>query len=141
MTIHRRKPAKFTATGKITLTAVSLIGFIGGWNLIAQAENQPAQANEPAFEPTVHPVIISATATPWPTIAPLAQLPPIPTLAAGASIQAAQSTLAANPVASVELVPLQLAPLPTLAPLPAQAAPPPPIPVQPAGNWNSSGGS
>lgn len=151
MATKRRKPTKFTTTGKITLTAVSVIGFIGGWNAIARLENQQAQASEATLSPL--PVLTPAAAipaapTPWPTVSPLAALPPIPTLAPQFSTTdvqtGSQAVAGASPANRVQMAPLQLAPLPTLAPLPAvpQAPPPPPpLPPPPAGGWATSGGS
>ena len=43
----KRKRAKFTGSARITLAAVSVAGFVGGWNLIARLEEKEAQANEP----------------------------------------------------------------------------------------------
>jgi hypothetical protein len=138
MTKKRRSPLKFTASGKITLTAVSLIGFIGGWNMIARLENHPAQAAPVNVTP--QPVITpAARATIWPTIAPLPELSPAPTLALNLSGEI--GGLAVNVDQGVKLTPVELVPLPTLAPLPELPQAPPPAPVAPAGNWGQSGGS
>jgi hypothetical protein len=141
MTKKRRAPIKFTAAGKMTLTAVSLIGFIGGWNVIARLENQPAQAApaNPVPAPIITPTPAGVTA--WPTISPLPAVPPIPTLALSSSDAARAPEVNVGQV--LELAPVDLAPLPTLAPLPdlPQAPPPPPPVVLPAGNWNQSGSS
>jgi len=137
----KRKPKGLTAGAKTLLAAFSMLGFIGGWNAIARLEWQDVQADEPS-QPTITPTSTSIrpTPTPWPTIPPLAKIPPIPTLSP-ALITVGQ---AANPVqaglpdsgpgvgeanAFVQTAPLPTpAPLPTLAPLPPmpELLPPPP---------------
>ena len=143
----RRAPSKFTGSARVTLAAVSLIGFVGSWNLIAHVENRQAQANEPPPTPvpTIAPVVIAPAPTPWPTIAPLADLQPVPTLRSvtNSAIDSVSET-AVNPVISLDIAPIQIAPLPTMAPLPAipdMPPPPPPPPPMPAGGWQNSGGS
>ena len=151
----KRNRATFTTSAKVTVAALSVMGFIGGWDLIARLDRgQEAQASgnlSPASPPATEPIIIP---TPWPTIPPLAELPPIPTLAPSritaeqmASPQpGSQGDTLAVPQDSA---PAQLAPVPTLAPLPALSPlptlPPPPPPPAPApawsGNGNFSGGS
>lgn len=143
VTQPKRKPAKFTATGKITVTALSLMGFIGGWNVIARFNHSTAQANEPAQLPAASRPTERPTATPWPTIAPLATLPPLPTLEIKPTAlnQPGSSAPAAGPAVKIELAPIQLAPLPTLAPLPAVPAAPIPLTPLPAPPASSSSGS
>ncbi len=148
---NKRRPAKFTGSAKITITALSMLGFVGGWNMIARIEASEAQAGEPAMAPlpSAQPVTAQAEAlplpTPWPTIAPLPQLAPIPTLVPTLTA-AGEVAVQVQPVANIELAPMQLAPLPTMAPLPPipeappPPPPPPPMPV-PAGGWQNSGGS
>ena len=72
----KRKRVKFTTSAKVTLAAMSVMGFIGGWDLIARLESSDAQAGPqipddllPALRPVTEPAI---TPTPWPTIPPLA---------------------------------------------------------------------
>lgn len=145
----KRKPVKFTGTAKVTLTALSLLGFIGGWNIIARVENQEAQADEPPATPVPQftPTPVPPTPTPWPTIAALPELKPVPTLRpiVTANQQPAAAPAQIAPAApQIDIAPIQIAPLPTLAPLPDMPAappPPPPMPVQPAGGWQNSGGS
>lgn len=148
----RRAPPKFTGSARVTLAAFSLIGFVGSWNLIAHVENRQAQANGsslPTLVPTAPVVIVpTLTPTPWPTIAPLLEFQPVPTLnsVANSTIDAAAET-AINPVITLDIAPIQVAPLPTMAPLPAipdmpaPPPPPPPPPPMPAGGWQNSGGS
>ena len=146
----KRKPPKFTGSAKITLAALSVIGFVSSWNLIARLDDNKVQANEGTPVPPPPPPLPLPPPpgpTPWPTIPLLADIPPIPTLnptltTAG---QPADLTSAAGAAAvNVAPAPLQLAPLPTLAPLPEMPAPPPPPPPPPpapAGGGNRSGGS
>jgi hypothetical protein len=148
---HRRK---FTGRARVTLTAVSLMSFLGGWNLIARLENQTAQAGSIPLKPPSLPTSTLPTPAAWPTVQPLAEIPPIPTLVptrttwptTGAGLQSdqtGQEKFTGAP-APVTLAPLPaLAPLPTLAPLPPlPALPPPPPPPAPAGGGgNNSGGS
>jgi|GEM_PF-1681479 len=147
----RYNRAKFTTSAKLALTAFSVMGFIGGWNMIGRVEKQlnrndkPAPAPSPSLWPT--PTSITVSPTPWPTIQPLTELPPIPTLVPTFTTvgHPAQSgtQLDTAPSTSVQFVPI-----PTLAPLPAlelptiPPPPPPPLPPPiPAGGGNSSGGS
>jgi len=159
---NKRKPNKVTGSAKITLAALSVATFVGGWNLIAHLEDKTVPAQEPApIPPTSTPFPISSapvapTSTPWPTVAPLPTLPPIaiqnPALPLDIQIAA--------PAVNIESVPAQvnsqiapqtaprlapriaplptLAPLLTLAPLPAMPAPPPPPPPV---IWNGSAGN
>ena len=144
----RRAPPKFTGSAKVTLAAFSLIGFVGSWNLIARVEDRQAKANElppPPLAPAIAPVVIAPMPTPWPTVAPLPELQAIPTLrsVANPAIGAAPAT-EINPVITLDIAPIQLAPLPTMAPLPPMPdapPPPPPPPPMPAGGWQNSGGS
>ncbi|MCB0227016.1 MAG: hypothetical protein KDI02_25180, partial [Anaerolineae bacterium] len=72
------KRRKLTHKTRLALSALSLAGFLGGWNLIGRLENQTVQAEEPPT-PTPSPTP-TATPTRWPTIIPLSDAPPIPTL-------------------------------------------------------------
>jgi hypothetical protein len=137
-----RKRVKFTGSARVTLAALSVISFVGGWDLIARLDNQEAQASPKNLN---LPQNQSPQPTPWPTIAPLTNLPPIPTLI---------PTQTASQVAGLpaeNTAPMQPVSVPTLAPLPA-LAPLPPMPELPAlpppvaaqtwnGNGNHSGGS
>ena len=143
----RRAPKKFTGSAKIMITTFSLIGFVGSWNLIARVENQQAKASEapppsPVLPPTTSTsAAVMPTSTPWPAIAPLPELPPVPTLR---SVANSVPEAAINPAITLDIAPIQVAPLPTMAPLPAipdMPPPPPPPPPMPAGNWQNSGGS
>ena len=42
--ISRRKRQEFTVGAKMTLTALTVMGFIGTWNIIARLESQAAAA-------------------------------------------------------------------------------------------------
>lgn len=145
----RRKPAKFTTSARLTLTAFSVMGFIGGWNMIGRMEKQANPPNEPAPTPSPlpgpTPASASVSPTPWPTIRPLGQLPPIPTLEP-AFTNGGQPAQLGTQLDTSTSSPVQFAPIPTLAPLPALEplptipAPPPPPPI-PAWGGNQSGGS
>ena len=149
----KRKRTKFSGNAKITLAAVSMIGFVGGWNLIARLEHEEAQANEPQPfnpEPVLQPASLAPTSTPWPAIPPLPELSPIPKLRPTLTTAQLGDTLTPSqqgdtlkplldPVA-VQVAPLPtLAPPPPLAPLPPLPEPPPPPPPAPA--WNGGGGN
>lgn len=147
MTPKTKKPStKLTHSSRISLTALSLLGLLGGWNMIARLEKQEVQADEstPLPLPVVGPTSIPPSPTPWPTVQPLAELPPIPTLVPTLTTQG-QNAVNLAPLPLISL-PTPVA-LPTLAPLPALPTPPPPppppppVPIQPAPNWNQSGGS
>jgi len=131
----KRKQTKFTGGTKVTLAALSVISFVGGWDLIARVDNQKAQAKP---SNPVSPQNSLPVPTPWPTIAPLSALPPIPTLppsntASSPAVQADSSAIITeNPA------PAQLAPIPALAPLPPMPDLPP-LPPPPAQTWNGNG--
>lgn len=146
----RRRPGKFTASAKITLTAFSVMGFVGGWNLIGRLEKQSTPAIEPTLNPVSFPTPATtanrATPTPWPAIPPLPEIPPIPTLdlaSANLNQLSGNTPLTNSNPDTIHIAPIPtLAPLPTPAPLPTIPAPPPPPPpvIMPAGG-NHSGGS
>jgi len=141
------KRTVLTNSAKVTLTAASILSFIGGWNLIARLEHREAQANE--SDPNSHlpavtmPTSARTSPTRWPTISPLAEVPPIPTLVPtltpvgqfGTPVRPAGQN---ESVDGISGVPIQIAPLPTLAPLPELPALPPALP---AGGGHRSGGS
>lgn len=149
--ISKRKPHKFTGRAKMAVAALSILSFVGSWDLIARSDqNYQAQASKPtALLPTAY--ARPPTPTPWPAIPSLAEIPPIPTLAPTLTLQ--HSTLLANSeqgealgsnpeVALFQPAPVPtLASLPTLAPLPSLPAPPPAPPIVSAGGGNHSGGS
>ncbi len=156
----KRKPKKFTGSTKVTLAALSMISFIGGWNLIARLEGKETQVPQPTPTPLpptstllTRPSAPLPTATPWPAIAPLPSLSPIPALTTAQqlgdqiNIPAPGMEPASGPaeITPIQIVPLPtLAPLPTMAPLPAISVPPPPPPpvvVWTDGGGNHSGGS
>lgn len=144
----KRRPAKFTGGAKVTITALSLLGFVSGWNLIARVEAGEAQAGEPAATPLPGPPPVTSLSdtlpTPWPTIAPLPELAPIPTLVPTLTTNGAITNQAQPALDTLDLAPVQLSPLPTMAPLPPMPEappPPPPPPPMPAGGWQQSGGS
>ncbi|HMR64511.1 MAG TPA: hypothetical protein PKE64_10920 [Anaerolineae bacterium] len=139
----KRKPQNLGHSARITLTALSLLGFVGGWNLIGRAEQQQAQASEPVATP-LPPLPPTATPppTPWPAIPPLEIPTMVPTLTTTGLFDPAllpEITLDQAGLPPLDLAPLPgLAPLPTLAPLPDLPAPPPPPPPPPP---SRSGGS
>jgi hypothetical protein len=135
----RRKQMKVTTGAKITLTALSLLSFMGGWDLLARLDpRHQVQASAPAPIPQR---LIRPTPTPWPTVRPLAQRPLIPTLEpiliTPPTASLSGSEQGNGPVLTNDN-PI-LAPIPTLAPLPPLPAPPPPAPS--GGGNNHSGGS
>ncbi len=135
----RKQASKITKGHKISLATLSVLGVVAGWNTIGRVEssNKAAQAVVLA---TPEPIV--AGATPWPTIAPIADIPrldvrPLPTLAfvAGTATQNNSLNVTDGEMASSvsNLAMPSMAPLPTLAPLPTMpeyVPPPPPAPVQ-----------
>jgi hypothetical protein len=145
----KRKRAKFTNSTKVTLAALSVMGFIGGWDFIARLDsNKEAQASSPnagnlplASSPAAEPII---RPTPWPTVPPLAELAPIPTLVPTRTIDGqVPGSLGDTLAVRQDNAPAQIAPIPTLAALPTLAPlptlPPPPPPPPPAPTWNGGG--
>jgi hypothetical protein len=149
----KRKRAAFTGSAKVTLAALSVLGFIGGWDVIARLDHhKEAQASEPVPVSPAANARVLAQPIPWPTIPPLPELSPIPTLVPTLTTagQRGDSLAAAQPGQQIAPAAIQIAPLPTLAPLPALAPlptlpapppPPPPAPVWNGGGGNQSGGS
>lgn len=146
----RRKPKKLTNSARVTMTALSLIGFVGGWNMIGRLESGQAQAEEQPATPALPSPTATMTPSPtaWPTVSPLAEIPPVPTLMptfttfeqGDADVltreQAGDSTAPVTNLAPLSIV----APFPTLAPLPDMPTPPPP-PPPPVPVQQQSGGS
>jgi len=133
------------------------MGFIGTWNIIARMESRAAPANEvppevlPAPAQTAVPLRVGPT--PWPTISPLTELPPIPDLDSGplifgqspGTVQYERERL---PTAETMVDFAEFAPIPTLGSLPAlepispfPEIPPLSNPNAAAGNGHHSGGS
>ena len=139
----KRKRTKFTGGAKVTLAALSVISFVGGWDLIARLDWQEAQASPSEAASTANQL---PRPTPRPTIAPLTNLPPIPTLPPTQTADLSQPVQMDSAAASEVSAPVPtLTPLPDLAPLPPmpELPPLPPSPVQTwnGGNGNHSGGS
>ena len=146
--LPKRKPKKFSGSAKVTLTAVSLLGFVGGWNVIARLESQKAESNPPLDDPATAQVNILpvSTATPWPTIAPLVDIPPIPTLNPSLTTmkEDLQPVVAGNVTYRGAPTSVSLKPLPTFAPLPPMPTIPAPAPLpqtMPGNEWQQSGAS
>lgn len=142
MTTHprpKRKSNKFTGSAKVTLAALSVTGFIGGWNVIGRLE---AQEEKPAPTPPPQPVLTLPTPIPLPPIVPLPDIAPVPTLA-GQSIEIPRDSIPSKETNLTLPALAEIAPLPTLAPLPPmpQPPPPPPAPVWNNSQPNQSGGS
>ena len=131
--VSYRRQFSLSASAKLTLMMVTVMGFVGGWNFLARLEDRKKlQPNESELIPAQVAMPLLVTPTPWPTVAPLSKSAPIPTLQPtlttfGQYINATQNGNLATQVreVGVEIMPA-LAPLPTLAPLPALPAPPPP---------------
>jgi hypothetical protein len=147
----KRTPAKFTASAKVTVAALSMMGFMGGWNLIARVDSQKSQANAAPPPPVAvpqNPVAAMPQLPALPPIAPLPEIRPVPTLMPLISPYGDLPAVEAQPIAKLDLAPVQVAPLPTMAslpPMPDMPPPPPPPPPAPAplpaGGWQNSGGS
>jgi hypothetical protein len=148
---NKRKRVKFTGGAKVTLAALSMISFVGGWDLIARLDNKEAQASPPSPVDAQNQLLLPV-ATPWPTIPPLPNFAPVPTLVPTQTT--AQLSDSPQPqrqgdtlAGSANAAPLQIAPvptlvpLPTLAPLPAMPQLPPPPPPPPVQTWNGGGGN
>lgn len=140
-----KPPAKLTAPTKLLIGALSVSAFIGGWGVIGWQEGETAPTQQPiAQPPTAQPNLLRVTATPWPTIAPVAVLPPIPTVAPLSPLRTAGINRTDAPATDLTVAPaLNLAvSMPSLAPLPAMPAPPPPPPSSNSdgGGGNSGGG-
>ena len=136
-------------------SAISLLGLLGGWNIIGNLENAISADTMNVDElKTPTPQAARPTSKPWPTIAPLAQVPrlnikPLPTLPAGGSLEEggdSSDMVTTERAESFNLPTMSNAePLPTLAPLPTlpeYVPPPPPPPSMASSNTsnNVSGG-
>jgi len=155
--ISRRKRQEFTVGAKVTLTALTVMGFIGTWNIIARVESRAAPANEMPPEalpaPAQAAIPIRLMPTPWPTIPALTELPPIPDLNSDSIIfgQSPGTILLEGetlPVTETMVDFAEIAPIPTLGPLPVlepiapfPEIPPQSNPIAAAVNGHHSGGS
>jgi hypothetical protein len=156
--ISRRKRQEFTVGAKVTLTALTVMGFIGTWNIIARMESRAALADEMPPEalpaPAQTAIPIRLTPTPWPTIPALTELPLIPDLNTepkaffGPSPETVQLAGGGVPATETRVDFAQIAPIPTLGPLPAlepiapfPEIPRPSNPNAAASNGHHSGGS
>ncbi|MFL7837450.1 MAG: hypothetical protein ACK2T4_00075 [Candidatus Promineifilaceae bacterium] len=150
---RQRKNNKITRMDKLTIGALSMLGLVGGWNVIGNMENSTSAKTIDVDEvPTATPPAVRPTLKPWPTIQPLGQtsrleIKALPTLAAG--MLAEGGTDNADQVGGETAVTLDLpalpnaAPMPTLAPLPTlpeYVPPPPPPPSQPSQPSSNNGG-
>ncbi len=150
----QKKTNKVTTSHKITTGAVSVIGIVGGWNIIGNMEKTASAENIIVEEDLdLAPTAVPPSPTPWPAIQPLAEIPrlqikPLPTLAVGGpagAVQDAPVQIAQDPDDSFGLSTMpSAAPLPTLAPLPTvpeYVPPPPPPPSKASSNGGGGGGN
>ncbi|MFN2136642.1 MAG: hypothetical protein ACK2UK_11850 [Candidatus Promineifilaceae bacterium] len=148
----RKRSSKLSSSGKVTLSALSLLGVVAGWNIVANQERTAAAGESALSEaPTAAPTSVRPTSTPWPAIPPLNQKPrlaiePLPTLAVTLMEQelpmlAGQTDSETTMSGGLAAMP-SVAALPTLAPLPTlpEYVPPPPPPPPPAQVASNSGG-
>ncbi len=135
---------------RTALAGISLLGMVVAWDLIGKqeavnAESQVADSPtpEPTWTPTATPL---PSPTPWPTLEPLADLSPVPTLKPLSWLEERENEgerddddghSATVSGAEGTVVLPQVAPMPTLAPLPELPAPPPPPPPPPAPSSSS----
>jgi hypothetical protein len=151
--MSKGKKRKISKTDKVAIGAISLLGLLGGWNVIGNLENSLSAENMNADKldaPTRQAV--RPTPKPWPTIPPLSQIPrldtsSLPTLAAvGLPETGADSSEDLTAVETIERFELSTmpsaAPIPTLAPLPTlpEYVPPPPPSMAPSNSSSSNGG-
>ena len=144
----RKKTNKITPALKVTMGALSVLGVVGGWNIIGRLEETPLPKTLSSRK-SLHP-----TPTPLPPVPhlgrrsshlqrPRLEIKPLPTLAT--SEMGAQADVPGQVAAgSFDLSAMpSAAPLPTLAPLPSipeYVPPPPPPPPQVASKPSSNGG-
>ena len=152
---QRKKSGKVTTSHKVALGALSVLGAVAGWNAIGRSQPEAQAAGKEAPPAATVAPVVSAGPTPWPAIAPLAEMPridarPLPTLVAVASPDLPLAAGASNVAAGIAAP--RLIALPTLAPLPAmpEYVAPPPLPpappsqvaaAPPADSGNVGGGS
>jgi hypothetical protein len=151
---NRKKSSKLSKTDKVAISAISLLGLIGSWNVIGNLENSLSAKNMDVDEleaPTTQAV--RPTPIPWPTIPSLAQIPrlntsSLPTLSAQGlpenEVDPSDDLKTAKTAELSELSTMPSAfPLPTLAPLPTlpeYVPPPPPPPSKASSNSSSNNG-
>jgi hypothetical protein len=150
---RKKKNNKISRMDKLTIGAFSMLGLVGGWNIIGNLENSTSAKTidvEEVVSPT--PAVVRPTPKPWPTIQPLTrisrlEIKALPTLA-GVSPESGTDSLAqmaGDSEKSFEVPAMSsAAAIPTLAPLPAlpeYVPPPPPPPSQSSSNNGGGGGN
>ncbi len=160
-TTKKRKPNKLGRPAKFMIGVASMGALLSGWGALARHDDTAKANTAPAETISQAPGVIAApslSAEPLPTLTPLPTLPPVPTVAPIKSvviptpIAGSVNTVVRNVSgANNTTVTAQVAPVPTLAPLPPMPAPPPPpvisMPAAPApapaagGGGNVTGGS
>lgn len=150
--VSRPKPAGSKLLGIVI--GLSMLSLVVAWDLVARLDAAGAQAQATVPSPTPEPSPTAtriATSTPWPTLGALFTPEPLAwptTPATGAANSGADAAnnpaVVAQPASfkPVQVQPVDMAPLPTLAPLPQPPAPPPPPPPPSSGGGSShsSGG-
>ena len=92
---QRKKSGKVTTSHKVALGALSVLGAVAGWNAIGRSQPEAQAAGKEAPPAATVAPVVSAGPTPWPAIAPLAEMPRIDARrAAGHGVRSGAARLA-----------------------------------------------